>query len=61
MAFNLQFEQDVESGWFVASVLELPGCVSQGETMQAATANIADAIRSYVGVLLEDANKIKKD
>ena len=29
--------------------------------MQAATANIADAIRSYVGVLLEDANKIKKD
>ncbi len=37
------FEPD-ESGGYSAAVLELPGCVSEGETLEEAYANIADAL-----------------
>ena len=33
---------------YSVSVLELPGCVSQGETEKEALANIEDAIREYL-------------
>jgi len=37
-----------EGGGFVATVPDLPGCVSDGETREAAARNIADAIRSWI-------------
>lgn len=52
---NLRLEKDDESGWYIAKVYELPGCVSQGETLEAAKINISDAIEAYIEVLLEDA------
>jgi predicted RNase H-like HicB family nuclease len=55
LTFNLAFERDEESGWYVACVAELPGCVSQGATLDEAKANIADAIESFVEVMLQDA------
>ncbi len=55
LTFNLQFELDEESGWFVAHVVELPGCISQGATMDEAKANIAEALEAYLEVVLEDA------
>jgi predicted RNase H-like HicB family nuclease len=42
------------SGWVVAYTPELPGCVSQGETIEQALINIADAISGIVEVLEED-------
>lgn len=53
--FNLQFQRDEESGWFAVHVVELPGCVSQGATIDEAKANIAKALESYMEVLLETA------
>ena len=38
-----------------AHVVELPGCVSQGATVEEAKANIANALESYMEVLLERA------
>ena len=35
--------------------IELPGCVSQGPTIEEAKANIANALESYMEVLLETA------
>ena len=34
--FNLEFQRDEESGWFAVHVVELPGCVSQGATIEEA-------------------------
>jgi predicted RNase H-like HicB family nuclease len=40
---------------FCVWVPGLPGCVSQGDTEEEALANIADAIREYLAVTLEQA------
>lgn len=37
--------QTVEDGWIMATVPELPGAVTQGRTMEEATAMIEDAVR----------------
>src|SRR5713226_3357055 len=55
LTFNLEFQRDKESGWFVVHVVELPGCVSQGATIDEAKVNIANALESYMEVLLEAA------
>jgi predicted RNase H-like HicB family nuclease len=43
-----------EDGCWVAECLSLPGCISQGETREAAIANVRDAIRVYVAALEQD-------
>src|ERR1700686_2770402 len=55
ITFNLEFQRDEESGWIVVRIVELPGCVSQGATIEEAKANIANALESYMEVLFEAA------
>lgn len=47
MKYRVLIEQD-EDGMFVAEVPSLPGCLSQGETREEATANIKEAIELYL-------------
>jgi antitoxin HicB len=47
MKFRVLIEQD-EDGIFIASVPELPGCISQGKTRNEAISNITDAIQGYL-------------
>lgn len=42
-----------EEGGFVASVPELPGCWTQGETREEAVANAKEAIEGYLETLKE--------
>jgi len=49
MRFQALFTYDPEYKGYVVEVPELPGCFSQGKTLEEATANIKDAIQ---GVLL---------
>ena len=42
-----------EDGWFVVTVPGLPGCVTQGKTIEEATINAKEAIEAY----LESLNK----
>ena len=42
-----------ESGWWVAEVPSLPGCVSQGRSRQEALENVREAIEVYVESLNE--------
>jgi predicted RNase H-like HicB family nuclease len=50
MKFQVIFTFDSEYNGYVAEVPRLPGCVSQGKTMDEAIANIKDAIQGYLYV-----------
>ena len=43
-----------EDGFWVAQAPSLPGCISQGETKEAALLNIREAISVYVEALKAD-------
>ncbi|MGH9599885.1 MAG: type II toxin-antitoxin system HicB family antitoxin [Terracidiphilus sp.] len=60
---NLVFRQINDEGdvYFVAECLEILGCVSQGTTLEEAEANIKDAIRACLTVMLMDAMKRMMD
>lgn len=47
MKFRVIIEQD-EDGVFVANCPTLPGCISQGNSKEAAQANIKEAITGYL-------------
>ncbi len=49
--FLIQIEPDEEDGGYVASCLSLPGCHSQGDTVEEAMTNIVDAIEAYMAAL----------
>ena len=52
MMFSITLERD-EDGIWIAECPSIPGCVSQGETREAATENIRDAIRLCLEVRAE--------
>lgn len=45
-------------GGYVAFAPSLPGCMTQGNTLEEAKANITDAIEAYLEVLKEDGDPI---
>ena len=51
MKYKVALHQSEEG--FSVWVPGLPGCVSQGDTEVEALANIADAIREYLSVVME--------
>ncbi len=40
----------IEDGWWLAEVPSLPGCLTQGESREAALENIKDAFEGYIAV-----------
>jgi predicted RNase H-like HicB family nuclease len=50
MKYRVYFFYDPEYKGYVADALDLPGCVSQGKSLEEAKQNIKDAIRSYLEV-----------
>jgi len=50
MKFTLIFQKDPEEG-YVVEVLELPGCLSWGKTIDEAKNNIKEAIQLYLEAL----------
>ncbi|VVB99856.1 HicB_like antitoxin of bacterial toxin-antitoxin system [uncultured archaeon] len=48
MDYKVILARDLASGWYVAEVPSLPGCISQGKTKIAAMKNIKDAIMGYL-------------
>ena len=53
--FNVIIEKD-EEGWYVASVPEIPGCYTQGKTIQ----QVLERIKEAIEVCLEaDGENIK--
>ncbi|MFM6282815.1 MAG: type II toxin-antitoxin system HicB family antitoxin [Dolichospermum sp.] len=50
MKFQVIFTYDAEYQGYIAEVPELPGCVSQGQTLDETITNIKDAIKGYLYV-----------
>ncbi|MCA0457827.1 MAG: type II toxin-antitoxin system HicB family antitoxin [Chloroflexi bacterium] len=50
-----------EVGGYSVEVPSLPGCVSEGDTIDEALANIKEAIDLYIEVLMEDGKPIPED
>jgi Uncharacterized conserved protein len=48
--FQVIFTFDPEYEGYIAEVPELPGCLSQGKTLDEAIENIKDAIQGYLYV-----------
>jgi len=47
----------IEDGWYMASVPELPGAVTQGRTMEEAREMVKDAVALLLESYWEDARK----
>ena len=47
-------DNDEENPGWVARVMELPGCITQGDTFDELGEMIEDAMRGWIGVALED-------
>lgn len=50
-----------ETGGYVVSCPSLPGCHSQGDTIDEALANIREAIELYIETLEEDGKPVPPD
>ena len=50
-----------EDGFWVAECPSLPGCISQGESREAAIANIREAIEGFILTLREDGMEIPQE
>jgi predicted RNase H-like HicB family nuclease len=50
-----------EEGFWVAECPSLPGCVSQGESREAAVANIREAIEGYILALRDDGLRVPEE
>lgn len=57
MRFKVVLEKDEEVGGFVVSCPGLPGCYSQGDTVEEALENIKEAIQACLESLAEDEIK----
>jgi predicted RNase H-like HicB family nuclease len=56
---TLQVRVWQEDGGYIAECLDIPGCMSQGETRSEAIANILDAISGCLDVIAEDAGVVR--
>ena len=56
LTLNIVFRR-YDDGSAIAECLEIPGCLSQGDSEEEAKASISDAINACLAVILEDAIK----
>ena len=52
---------EAEEGGYWAEVPALPGCYSQGETMEEMLASVKEAIESHLDALREDGQDVPED
>ena len=58
MRLQIVIDKD-ESGYYLAEVPALPGCVSQGRTLAEAKANIREAALGWIAVMNDKAKRLK--
>jgi predicted RNase H-like HicB family nuclease len=53
-AYQVKIEPDEEGGGYVAEVPRLPGCITQGDTLEEVLEMAEDAIRAYLEAVAEN-------
>jgi len=61
LEYTVLFTPDEESGGFVVEVPSLPGCVTQGETVEEAKKNVKEAIELFLETLEERGLEAPQD
>lgn len=51
MKFKVIFEWDDNDGGYIVTVPGLPGCVTEGDTLEEALTNVEEAITGYIEAL----------
>ncbi len=57
LTYTVELEPQKEGG-YTATVPALPGCISEGDTLETVLANIKDAIEGYIKVLVKHNRKV---
>jgi antitoxin HicB len=60
LPYTVRIVRDPDAGGYVASVDELPGCLTQAETLAEAKVMIHDAIRAWIARAFEDGLPVPK-
>ena len=55
--FTIRYQSEEEEGGFSSQCLELPGAISQGETIEELIENMKDAINLILQSITEEANQ----
>jgi len=56
--YTVVLEPDLEEGGYTVTVPALPGCVTEGDTLEEALENARDAIRSLLAYLTDTGKPI---
>ena len=59
-SFQVILEPDEEEGGYTVYCPALPGCISEGDTYDAALANITEAIRLYLRAIAREAESLRQ-
>lgn len=54
LPYRMEIVEDPDEGGFVVTYPDLPGCITVGETIEAAAANAADAKKAWLEAALEE-------
>jgi predicted RNase H-like HicB family nuclease len=58
--YRAAYYHDSETGWYTASVLDFPGVLSLGKTLEQARWMLGDALREMTEWLLEDGQGLPR-
>ena len=58
MAYQMEIVEDKEEGGYVVFYPDLPGCITCGETIEAAAANAVEAKKAWIEAALEEGIEI---
>ena len=60
MSYRMEIVEDKVEGGFVVSYPDLPGCITCGETVEAAVTNALDAKKAWIEAALEAGIQIQE-
>ena len=59
--YTIILDPDPDEGGYVVTVPALPGCVTQGETLEEAIAMAKDAIRLFIETLIAEGEPVPQE